>query len=831
MGIPWKSLGLERFIAVADGRGALFAEGAPQPAALAEEPSHVAKVVYDEGEADALDIAPLVRAVFPCAADHRAEAMASHMQLPTATSAERVGRIFVRTLEEITGLDRDVVALLAELLPPPLARLVVQLLPISTPPREPEEAPAPREPRATPAADVDGVLGPGGVVATFLPRYEVRVGQMAMAHRVEAALNEGGALSVEAGPGTGKTFAYLVPAILKLRADKTSRIVICTRTKQLQEQLFRKDIPFLTERIAPELSVAMLKGRANYLCLRRWEILLQELVNGLERDRLALLAPLVRWLSDTETGDIEENCAFLADVGAQELWGRLYDSPHHCVGAFCPHMGGCFSIQARRRARKADLVVVNHSLLLADAAADGVVLGKYSHLIIDEAHAFEAVARAAFTASLSQAMVERVVDLLAPPRNRRGGWVGRLPLAPEDEESLRAVDAAAALPGQAARLFRAVESVLREERRGRLPDLSAARGDLEGFRTAVRGLGIDVEALVERVREESDLAREGEGGLAALRELERAALLLGGEPAENSVHWYEREEGRLALHVTPLDVAPILTERLFAGLEAAVLTSATLSLRGDFTYIHRALGLEDAYSDVRGMVAENPFFYEGRMKILVPGRFPTVLGDTETYAEALANLLAGLHRALHRNGLVLFTSYDLLQRVRERLVGAVPLLAQGVDGSRTSLVERFRRGRDGALLLGTDSFWEGVDLPGEELEVLVVTRLPFAVPSDPVFEALSERYERMGRDPFLELALPQAVLRLRQGVGRLIRTQSDRGVVVVTDDRIRTKGYGRRFAEALPVAVEEVDTAERLVRTAAAWFEGLEHEEGTSPAH
>lgn len=828
MTLPWASLGLQEFLAIAAGDAVRFVLGEPRGEGAGDAP----RVAYGERAGDALDVAPLVRAVFPCAADHSVAAISHYLRLPDGGPAEQVGRAFVRTLEEVPFLDRDVVGLLAELLPPPLSRLLVALLPVSSPAEEEEEASSAGDAGGGDLGrTVDEVLGPDGVVASALSHYEARAGQLDMAHRVEEVLRRGGALSVEAGPGTGKTFAYLVPAILKLREDRAARVVVCTRTKQLQEQLYREDVPFLVERIAPGIATAMLKGRENYLCLRRWEILLQELVGGLERDRLASLAPLVRWLSDTESGDIEENCAFLADPNSRELWGRLYDSPHHCVDAFCPHMEDCFSILARRRARKADLVIVNHSLLLADAAAHGVVLGKYTDLIVDEAHAFEAAARAAFTANLSQFMVERVVEQLAPPRNRRGGWVGRLPLPPEDEEAARAADAASALPGQATRLFRSVESVLSEERRGRLPDLSSVAGELESFRVAVRALSVGVEGLVERVREEQDLAREGEGGLAALLELESVAGLVAREPSENSVHWYEREGGRLSLHVTPLDVAPILAEWLYPNVESVVLTSATLSLGGDFSYAHHSLGLDTAFPEVEGAVAESAFSYEGRMRILVPRQFPAVVSDTEAYADALARLLTELHLALRRNGLVLFTSYDLLQRVRERLVGAVPLLAQGVDGPRTSLVERFRRGKEGMLLLGADSFWEGVDLPGEELEYLVVTRLPFAVPTDPVFAALSERYERTGREPFYELALPQAALRLRQGIGRLIRTRRDRGVVVVTDDRIRTKGYGKRFTEALPVPLEEATSAADAVRLARTWFEELERQEGSPPAH
>jgi ATP-dependent DNA helicase DinG len=227
---------------------------------------------------------------------------------------------------------------------------------------------------------------------------------------------------------------------------------------------------------------------------------------------------------------------------------------------------------------------------------------------------------------------------------------------------------------------------------------------------------------------------------------------------------------------------------------------------------------------VRTAVVESPFHYEKLMRILLPADFPPVSADSGAYADALASLLVELHDALDRNGLVLFTSYELLFEVRERIHSRVPTLAQGVDGSRSALLERFRRERGGCLLLGTDSFWEGVDLPGEELEYVVVTRLPFAVPTDPVFAALSEELERRGIDAFTHLALPQAVLRLRQGVGRLIRTAADRGVVVVTDDRIRTKSYGRRFSEALPVRVETLATASAVAREAVRWFENASDE-------
>jgi Rad3-related DNA helicase len=449
-----------------------------------------------------------------------------------------------------------------------------------------------------------------------------------------------------------------------------------------------------------------------------------------------------------------------------------------------------------------------------------VILGRYGHLIVDEAHALESTARLAFTATLSESRVERVADDLGPGRSgRRHGWFDRLSLAPDDVQWRQAVEASGHVRSLTARVVRAVGASVTDERRGPLPAPAPGTAELAALRSALHQWELAVEGTIERLRDEPELAHEGEGGLAAIRELVHVCDVLSGPMGDNVVHWYEREFGRLALHVTPLDVAPILEAKVYPGIESIVLTSATLSLGGDFEYLDESLGLSHAFDPVRTAVAESPFAYPKLMRILLPVDLPSVSADSAAYAEALAELLVLLHASLDRNGLVLFTSYDLLFDVHARIRDRIPTLAQGIDGSRTSLVERFRRERGGCVLLGTDSFWEGIDLPGEELEYVVVTRLPFAVPTDPVFAALSAELERRGRDAFVHLALPQAVLRLRQGVGRLIRTSSDRGVVVLTDDRIRTKPYGRRFAESLPVRVDVVSTSGDAAREAARWFE------------
>jgi len=802
-----------------------------------EEPgadgASLVRVTYGEetaSDAPSLDLALLYRSLYPCEPDHElASACAARgVRFRRRTQAVSVGELLVCVLDDASGLDREILQLVAYLCGGAARDVLLGIVGVPGGPERPAvgadgsgaSGERDRSPKPLPAWErPEDVLGERGILSRELPTHEVRPGQLEMAERVADVLRAGGALCVEAGPGTGKTFAYLVPLLAHLARNKGARAIVCTRTKQLQEQVFRQDLPFLMSRVASPASTALLKGRENYLCLRRWETLVREMSEGLERDRLALLAPLGRWVFDTSTGDIEENSAFLAQDGAREIWARLGDTPTTCSGSFCPHVDECFSIRARRQARKADLVIVNHSLLLGDAAAGHTVLGRYDCLIVDEAHAFESAARLAFTSTLSEARVEAVADALGPGRGgRRHGWFDRLPMPAGETPWGRAIEASALARAQAARLLHAIGVRVGESRRGRMPDLSGAAVELGALRSALGRWELVVEETIEGLDDDPDLAREGEGGLAALHELDHACEALATPAEDNNVHWYEREFGRLALHVTPLDVAPILVDRVFDGLESTVLTSATLSLAGDFQYLDESLGLSRAYPRVVTSVVESPFAYGELMRILTPADFPPVSADADAYSEALARLLVDLHGELGRNGLVLFTSYELLFDVRERICQLVPTLAQGIDGSRSSLLERFRRGRGGCLLLGTDSFWEGVDLPGEELEYVVVTRLPFAVPTDPVFAALSQSVERRGRDAFMHLALPQAVLRLRQGVGRLIRSSSDRGVVIITDERIRTKPYGRRFADALPVRVERAASSSEVVHEAAAWF-------------
>ena len=830
MRIPWARLNLLRFRAVDRGRELLFVEGAPATDAQTESDEGLPIVFYGaEGigsEGALYDARTLARALHPSLSDHELETVCNLHGLAYRPKRveQSVGEAFVALVGEAIGLDREPAALLAQLLPEPLGTLLSSaLLTISVRGTGGAEAPTddavPQDARSSDER-VDGgpAFGPDGFIARSLPAYEERDGQVAMAKGVSRVLNEGGALVVEAGPGTGKTFAYLIPVIEYLKRDLTARVVVSTRTKQLQEQLFDKDLPFLVARMAPDLKIALLKGRENYLCLRRWGIAVREMTESLERDRLRSLAPLARWLWETRTGDVDENVGFLADPGARELWRRICDSALHCIDPVCPYGDECFSIGARRRARKADLVVVNHALLLNDLTVERLILGKYTHLIVDEAHALEEAARSAFTATLAPRVIDRIADELSPSRRRRTGWLQRIPQRRGDEDARSASDLVGTLRTVSARLFDRVGRLLPEERRGELPPLVEAAPVLERLVSVADRLESAIEGLMEG-SEEPELEREGVSLSGSVRELSSLCRLVGAPAQPDAVNWYEREPAGLSLNVTPLEVAPILVRLLYPEVEGIVMTSATLSVGGDFRFIVDSLGLADGFEDVKTEVVDSPFSYEEHMRICVPSAMALVTGDDGEYAKELAGFLGDLAGRVDRKGLVLFTSYRLLAEVRRLLPEGVAAIAQGLDGPRSKLVERFRRHAGGILLFGTDSFWEGVDFPGEELEVVVVTRLPFAVPTDPIQSALGDLYARSGRDPFLDLALPRAVLKLRQGVGRLIRTRRDRGAIVLSDRRILTKGYGRAFAQALPVSLEVFDAPDALIDDLGGWLD------------
>lgn len=704
---------------------------------------------------------------------------------------------------------------------------------------EPPKALSPREPpEEVPEEAVEEVLGDGGICSKQLPGYEHRPQQVLMAKAVCRAFNEGEVLLAEAGTGTGKSLAYLVPAVLWC-AKNCDRTVVSTHTKNLQDQLFLKDIPFLRDALGVPFEAALIKGRGNYLCRRRWERLFRDGLSEIGRHERRLLLYLVLWAQETETGDIEEHAGF----PWRGLWGKLCSEAGSCLGNGCPFHEACFVASARRRALGSHVVVVNHSLVFSDLAAEHSVLGEYRNVIFDEAHTLEKVASQHLGRELSPWRLRSLISKL-----QGEGESGLLPVLGAELKASE-VPARSAILGKVGELVALCGNVMEAGERffgeiaGRLPDpgpygakvrirdgrfFEEVQEHLErllcGLRDLQEGLNL-LGGWLDEVSDAEEWRAELEGARDALGELAEDLKFVTEVGRDEFVYWAELPpgEGReVKLCSAPLDVAPFL-EDFYGKMRTVVMTSATLSVGGDFGYMVGRLGLDGFQAGrVRTLRVGSPFDYEGQVLVCVPTFLPSP--KEEGYEEAVEEVLRALTLEVRRGTLALFTSHRMLREVhsslREELGDeGVLLLGQGLDGPRSFLAKRFRE-EVGSVLLGTDSFWEGVDVPGEALEVLVIVRLPFSVPTEPLVEAKCERLRMEGRDPFWEHSLPEAVIKFRQGFGRLVRHSNDRGVVVILDGRAVRSKYGRKFLDSLPVGFRKVRSLEELVRLVRGWFEG-----------
>jgi ATP-dependent DNA helicase DinG len=827
---PWDAVGLARCDVLSGGERRRVIDGRLHGLPPDAE-DRVPLVVYgasdsapasgEESRTDAIDVKLLARSLFPTLGDHRLEGVARALGIAGLENAphELILEILAHALSRAAQISPDHLALLQRLLSPPTGQLLhraeerAATLAAYAPVADPTIS------KPTPAEDlhaVDAAFAPTGPIARDLPGFELRDGQLGMAQWVETCLGSKRSLAVEAGPGTGKTFAYLVPLLLRLQAHAEERAIVSTRTRQLQEQLFFEDLPFLAQRLAPATRIALLKGRDNYVCLRRWEQAVVELAGGLDRELAQELAPVATWLEESTTGDIEENAAFLSGPSRDRLWPQIRDDGRHCVASVCPFVGDCFSLRARRRAQRAQLVVVNHALLLSDAQIGRRILGAYDLLVIDEAHALEGAARDAFTHTLSRRALDALSARIGTARGPRTGWLRRA-AAELDEPSRRAIrHAMGTVRRSGARLFRRLEEILPEAPRALVTDLTALDPVAEPHREDSQGLQNAFRELPEIADEELRVEKEILGAeIRAYGDLQQLTL---SPPPENTVRWSERSAHGSAVHLSPLEVHQPLAELLYADLRSLILTSATLSPRDDHAFLRNTLGLDRAPGGLLWYDAEPAIPYRDRMRIYTPRYLPPIEGDLELHADGVAALIARLLQAFDRKMLVLFTSYQMLRAVHRRLPQSHSVFAQRPSEGRSQLLERLRTSPHGAVLLGADSFWEGVDLPGAELELLVVTRLPFPVPSDPIYSALAERLRQRGEEPFHALALPRAAVKLRQGVGRLLRTVEDHGAVVVTDDRLFRKPYGASLVRSLPIAPEPVASETDLVEALERWF-------------
>jgi ATP-dependent DNA helicase DinG len=615
--------------------------------------------------------------------------------------------------------------------------------------------------------DLADVFGPHGLLARQLQGYAHRSQQQAMGECIAQVIRGAGTLVCEAGTGTGKTFAYLVPALLSGR-----KVLISTGTKNLQDQLFHRDLPLVRKALGVPVRVALLKGRANYLCRHRLRLALEE--PGRSDPQLrGELRQVQEWSKATRRGD----CAELAIPEDAPVWPLVTSTSDNCLGPSCPDWQDCHLVEARREAQAADLVVVNHHLFCADLALRdegfGEILPGADCFILDEAHQLPEVASSFFGTAVS---ARQLLDLVRDTELEYRREAGDVPELPE----------------RAAGLRRAVQDLrlgLGEgDRRGPWQELqsdAAVVSALEALARRLAALAAGLKALEGRGKG-LDACRARGDDLAA-----RLALLVGDDSPEQ-VRWFETQGRGFRLHQTPLQVAQVFRDQRARGRAAWIFTSATLAVGGRFDHFATQLGIEAARTERW----DSPFDYAHQALWFVPRGMPDP-SDTQYNARVLelARELIGYSRG---RAFLLFTSYRALRQVAEGLEGRVeyPVLVQG-SAPRAELLERFRR-LGNAVLLGTASFWEGVDVRGEALSCVVIDRLPFASPGDPVLAARIEALRRRGGNPFREIQLPQAVIALKQGAGRLIRGAEDRGVLVVCDPRLLGRSYGHSFLDSLP---------------------------------
>ncbi|HSF82343.1 MAG TPA: helicase C-terminal domain-containing protein [Anaerolineales bacterium] len=693
--------------------------------------------------------------------------------------------------------------------------------------------------------EVAAFLEHGGIFSKHFPQYEYRPQQVAMLRAIAEAISFSKHLMVEAGTGTGKSMAYLIPAALWAIQNNT-RVVISTNTINLQDQLINKDIPDLRDALGLDLKAVIMKGRSNYLCPRRLESLRRR---GPENaDDMRILAKILVWLKGTHTGDRAE--LNLNGPTEREVWTRISAEDDGCTTENClKRTGGiCPFFRSRQLAQSANLLIVNHALLLSDIATGNRVLPEYDVLIVDEAHHLEDATTNALSYRINQNEVERMLRELGGPNAGALGWLLEViqeTVAPEDVASFsflvqRITDYAFRLQSLVNNFFVSVDQFLYEQREGRSVGAYSHQERITAA-TRTQPAWADVELswdeaqrtmqplidtltkLIQGVTEIIDLLSEEDeelfGTLSSLyrrfTEFNENMNALVFEPDPERIYWAQSNSNSwgLSLHAAPLHIGQLMQKYLWHEKSSVILTSATLTAAGEFDYLRGRLYAEDSYELALG----SPFDYQNAALVYIANDIPEP-GDRHGHQRALEIGLVNLCRVTGGKTLVLFTSYDQLKRTSSAIS---PILAkedilvyeQGEGASPHSLLESFRSA-DRAVLLGTRAFWEGVDVPGEALSVLVIAKLPFDVPSDPIISARSETFE----DPFYQYALPEAILRFRQGFGRLIRTQYDRGVVAVLDKRVLTKRYGRAFLESLPECTIRTGALSNLPGITAQWL-------------
>ena len=648
---------------------------------------------------------------------------------------------------------------------------------------------------------MEDIFGQNGLIARFHEAYEHRDGQIKMAEAVMRAFDEKRHLVVEAGTGTGKTLAYLVPAIAAALGKK-GRVIISTGTKNLQEQLMEKDIPFLQRVMPKKFTAAYMKGRSNYACLNRiYKAEDQPFLEGLHE--IDYFEEIRHWSRESRTGDRAELKSLPENLS---FWNRINARSEICIGQKCPDFEPCFITRMRARAEDADIVIVNHHLFFADLAVRGNQYGRvipdYGAVIFDEAHLIEDIAADYFGLQVSSFQIEEII---------------------RDTDALPIDDAVvtSSLTKISARVIGHAEQFWHRFSQGRgaegrypLVADNFYQRNREGDRdaTALGHAYHELDGSLARLQTEldvfSDKIPEVEAVVRRISQARDDLKFIVNQADRNFVYWLERRGRGTFLQASPVDVSDLLNKKLFDKVETCVLTSATLSSNGSFNFIRDRLGLDRSKTDM--LVAPSAFDYEKQAIIYLPKGMPDP--RSPEYAQLAAGEIIRLLQLTRGHAFVLCTSNvsmnTLFQLVSSRI--GYPCFIQG-SMSKTGLLDRFRSTKN-AVLFATSSFWQGVDVRGEQLSCVIIDKLPFAVPSDPIVAARTKFIDENGGRSFSDYSVPQAVITLKQGIGRLIRSKTDRGVIAILDSRLRTKSYGRDFLNSLPKArvTSELSDVERM---------------------